>query len=62
MAEAAVEDALDFIVAEWRDVGMLYGAPEPSGTTGRPCDLERVLLETTRLMTQMPRLFNTTAT
>ena len=37
-------------------------AGRPSGTTARPCDLERVLLETTRLMTQMPRLFNTTAT
>ena len=62
MIETAVEDALDSIVAEWRDVGVLYGGPDPSGTTARPVDLERVLLETTRLMTHMPRLFNTTAT
>ena len=62
MTEAAVEEALDSIVAEWRNVGVLYGGPDPPGTTARPVDLERILLETTRLMTHMPRLFNTTAT
>ena len=62
MADATIETALDSIVADWRDVGVLYGGPDPIGKTARPLDLERVLLDTTRLMTHMPRLFNTTAT
>jgi hypothetical protein len=62
MPDPAIEAALDSIVADWRDVGVLYGGADPPGTTVRPVDLERALLETTRLMTHMPRLFNTTAT
>jgi hypothetical protein len=61
MADPAIETALDAIVADWRNVGVLYGGPDPRGKRARPVDLERVLLETTRLMAHMPRLFNTTA-
>jgi hypothetical protein len=62
MADPAIESALDAIVASWRDVGVMYGGADPPGKIARPVDLERVLLDTTRLMTHMPRLFNTTAT
>ena len=62
MADAALEPELDAIVDRWRDVGVLYGSDEPALHPAEPVDLERMLLDTVRLMVHMPRLFNTTAT
>lgn len=61
MAEASMEAELDTIVGRWRDIGVLYGGHDMPPSAG-PVDLERMLLDTVRLMGHMPRLFNTTAT
>ncbi len=61
LVDREMEAKLDAVVAIWREVGVLYGGPMPDASTVPPLDLERLLLHTTRLMTHMPRLFNTSA-
>ncbi len=62
MADRATEQALDLLVDDWREAGVLYEGEDPSGHLARPIDLERLVLRTTRLMAHMARLFNTSAT
>ncbi len=62
MADASLESELDAIVDRWLDVGVHFGGDEPALHPTTPVDLERMLLDTVRLMVHMPRLFNTTAT
>lgn len=62
MADPETERALDVVVGEWRDAGVMYDGPIPSARRAHAIDVERLILRTTRLMTHMARLFNTTAT
>ena len=53
---------IDRIVDHWRDAGVLYEGSDPSGRRARSLDVERLIIDTVRMMAYMPRLFNTSAT
>ena len=64
MTSASLEPFLDGVIDRWRDAGVAYNGPALDGkpAPGPPLDLERLLLDTSRAMRHVARLYNTTAT